>query len=81
MEVVAYLRPPSPDVKLVAFAGGDIYKTLAEVHEHLKECAAYAKRYHVYLVTGLLIHNHNLCLCLIGPEGDLVKTYVLPFCA
>ena len=72
MEVVAYLRPPSPDVKLVAFAGGDIYKTLAEVHEHLKECAAYAKRYHVYLVTGLLIHNHNLCLCLIGPEWDLV---------
>lgn len=71
-EVVAYMHPPSSDARLVAFADEDIHETKADVHKHLQQCAAYAKRHEVYLVTGLLVHVGNLCLCLISPEGELV---------
>lgn len=71
-EVVAYLRPPSSDARLVAFADEGIRETRTDVHKHLQQCAAYAKRYEVYLVTGLLVHDGNLCLCLIDPAGELV---------
>lgn len=72
MEVVASLQPPSSDARLVAFADGTIREAKAEVHKHLEQCVAYAKRHQVYLVTGLIVHDGNLCLCLISPAGELV---------
>ena len=61
--------PPSPDARLVLFADGDIRSELPEVGAYLSRCAQYAARHRVHLVTGLFIHDGNLCLCLLGPDG------------
>lgn len=71
-EVVAYLQPPSSDARLVAFAGDEIRESKADVNKHMLQCAAYAKRHEVYLISGLVVHDNHLCLCLIGPTGELV---------
>lgn len=72
MEVVAPLQPPSSDARLVAFSDGSIRETKTDVHKHLQQCVAYAQRYRVYLVTGLMAHDENLCLCLLSPDGELL---------
>ena len=60
---------PSPDTRLVLFADDEIRFSLEEVAAYLSKCANYAKRHQVYLVTGLFVHQRNLCLCLLGPDG------------
>lgn len=71
-EVVSHMQPPSEDVKLVVFSSSDILSSKLEVHKHLLLCAEYAQKYEVYLVSNLLIHNDNLCLCLISPKGEML---------
>lgn len=71
-EVVSNMKPPSPDARLIIFTEKDIHVSKLQVHKHLQICAEYAVQHKVYLVSGLLVHNGNLCMCLIGPEGDML---------
>ena len=71
-EVVAYFHAPSGDARLVMFADEDIHTSKLDVQKHLQLCAEYAAKYRVYLVSGLMVHNQNLCLCLFDAQGNLI---------
>lgn len=71
-EVVSLFHAPSADARLVLFADDEIHTGRLELHKHLELCSEYAIAHKVYLVSGLLVHNQNLCLCLFSPAGQLV---------
>lgn len=72
IELTGLLQPPAKDTVMVLFADDTLRGTKSDSHKHLQQCTAYAKQYKVYLVTGLFVHDENLCLCLIGPSGELL---------
>lgn len=72
-EILPYFQSPSPDARLVFFCDEEIiHSSRLAVHKHLQLCSEYAQKHSLYLVSGLLEHNENLCLCLFGPDGRML---------
>ncbi|MEM1484624.1 nitrilase-related carbon-nitrogen hydrolase [Oscillospiraceae bacterium PP1C4] len=71
-EVLSPFHAPSADARLVIFADETIHSLKPNLKEYLLRCAEYAKSHQVYLTTGLLVHNRNLCLCLLNPQGKII---------
>lgn len=70
IEIRPPFQPPSEDAKLVLLADGGIHFDGADLRRHLSRCVRYAREHRVHLVSGLFVHEGNLCLCLLGPDGQ-----------
>lgn len=71
-EVVAPFCAPSSDARLVVFADDSIREDPMDALKYLMRCSQYALRFKVYLVSGLLVHDGNLCLSLFNPRGKAI---------
>lgn len=69
-EVVKPWEPPSSDTRLVLLADDTVHTGRSDVGSHLQTCADYAKEHKVWLVSGLIVNQDNLCLVLFGPDGS-----------
>lgn len=71
-EVLSSFHAPSSDTKLVIFADETVRESKLSVKKHLLLCSEYAANYRVFLLSGLIEHNENLCMCLLNPAGKIV---------
>lgn len=61
------------DTSLVIFSEDDvIHSSKLAVQKHLQLCAEYARKYHVYLVSCLFVHEQRLCLDLFDDTGGVI---------
>ncbi len=71
-QVVQPFQPVFSDARLVLFADDSIQRGDEEVMAYLVRCAKYAMKYKVYLASGLLVHDNQLCLSLFAPDGKAI---------
>ena len=69
-EAVKLWEPPSEDTRLVLLTDDTVHTGRKDVGSHLLCCADYAKEHQVWLVSGLVVNQDNLCLVLFGPDGS-----------
>lgn len=69
-EAVKLWEPPSEGTRLVVLADDVVHTGKRDVGSHLHSCADYAKEHQVFLVSGLIVNQENLCLVLFGPDGS-----------
>ncbi len=71
-EILPPFQAPSRDARLVLFADETIRRDRTEVARQLHQYTQYAAKYGVFLISGLLELDSNLCLCMFGPKGEPV---------
>ena len=71
-EILPPFQAPSRDARLVLFTDEAIRRDRAEVARQLHQYTQYTAKYGVYLISGLLELDGNLCLCMFGPKGEPV---------
>lgn len=72
VEILPLFETPSPDARLVLFGDEAPRTEKMDVAKYLLRASRYAAVHRVYLLTSLLIHNQNYCLCFIDPRGKVV---------
>ncbi len=70
-EILPPFQAPSKDALLVVFSDDATHTADTGAADYLVRCAKYARRHSIHLVSGLLVHERNLCLFLLDPNGRI----------
>ncbi len=66
------LTVPLPGAQLVVFSDLGNYLSTPDLKKMLGAAVRYAKKHQIYLVPGRFVVQEKLCLCLIGPDGQVL---------